>query len=61
VNEAARLTELAKAERQRVLASEAALTAAGDGESAHWRLGEDVQLRGRAETTRLARPAAGME
>jgi adenylate cyclase len=61
VNEAARLTELAKAEGQRVLASEAALTAAGDGESAHWRLGEAVQLRGRAEKTRLARPAAGME
>ncbi|MDB5875799.1 MAG: adenylate/guanylate cyclase with integral rane sensor [Ramlibacter sp.] len=61
VNEAARLTELAKDEPHRALASGAALRAAGDGEAAHWRLGEAVQLRGRAETTRLARPAAGME
>lgn len=61
MNEAARLTELAKDEALHVLASEAALTAAGDGEAAHWRLGDAVQLRGRAETTRLARPAAGME
>jgi adenylate cyclase len=61
VNEAARLTELAKDEAHRALASEAALTAAGDGESAHWRLGDAVRLRGRAELTRLARPAAGME
>jgi adenylate cyclase len=61
VNEAARLTELAKDEVHRALASEAALTAAGDAESAHWRLGDAVRLRGRAETTRLARPTAGMQ
>jgi adenylate cyclase len=61
VNEAARLTELAKDEACRVLASEAALRAAGDGEVPHWLLGDAVQLRGRVETTRLARPAAGME
>jgi adenylate cyclase len=61
VNEAARLTELAKDEVPRVLASEVALGAAGDPESAHWELGDAVQLRGRSETTRLARPTAGME
>jgi adenylate cyclase len=61
VNEAARLTELAKDKTPSVLASEAALEAAGEAEASHWELGDAVQLRGRAATTRLARPAAGME
>ncbi|MEA2480810.1 MAG: adenylate cyclase [Thermoleophilaceae bacterium] len=61
VNEAARLTELAKDEPQRVLASEAALTAADDDESARWELGDAVQLRGRTQSTKLARPAGRME
>ena len=56
VNEAARLTELAKDEECRVLASEAAVRAAGDGEAEYWELGDAVQLRGRSQPTRLARP-----
>jgi adenylate cyclase len=56
VNEAARLTELAKERDGRVLASEAAIEAAGEDERAHWELGEAVQLRGRSAETRLAEP-----
>jgi adenylate cyclase len=56
VNEAARLTELAKTLPGRVVASEAALTAAGDGESSRWDVGDEVQLRGRPEPTRIAEP-----
>jgi adenylate cyclase len=55
VNEAARLTELAK-ERGGVLASSAALDAAEDGEAANWRLDGSVALRGRGAETRLAVP-----
>ena len=59
VNEASRLTELAKAHDGRVLASEAALTRATDArETARWALGDSETLRGRAEPTRLAAPAA---
>jgi adenylate cyclase len=57
VNEAARLTDLAKGEPGRVLASEAAVVAAGESEAAHWELGDEVELRGRGKPTRLARPA----
>jgi class 3 adenylate cyclase len=56
VNEAARLCEMAKAEDGRVLASAAAVEAAGDEERRHWQLGDDVVLRGRDEPTRLAKP-----
>jgi adenylate cyclase len=56
VNEAARLTELAKRQQPRVLASQATLTGALDGEGDHWRLGETVTLRGRRQQTRLACP-----
>jgi adenylate cyclase len=56
VNEAARLCEMAKSEDGRVLASAAAVAAAGDDERRHWRLGDDVVLRGRDETTQLAKP-----
>ncbi len=56
VNEAARLTELAKSAPGRVLASETAVAAAGPDEAARWRLGRRVRLRGRAASTRLASP-----
>jgi adenylate cyclase len=54
VNEAARLCELAKKRPERVLASDAALERSGEQEGAHWSLGEEVELRGRAGPTRLA-------
>lgn len=53
VNEAARLTELAKDLPCRVLASEATVAAAG-AEGRHWRLGDSVTVRGRTQPTRLA-------
>jgi adenylate cyclase len=56
VNEAARLTELAK-ERGGVLASAAALERASGEEESHWRLDGTVSLRGRGRETRLAVPA----
>jgi adenylate cyclase len=56
VNEAARLTELAKADEGRVLASGAALERARAGERARWSEGASVELSGRASPTRLARP-----
>lgn len=54
VNEAARLTELAKRHKGRLLASEAVLARANSTESARWRLEGSVKLRGRAEATRIA-------
>ncbi len=56
VNEAARLTELAKTTPGRVAASGRAVKAAGPEEAGHWELGKDVQLRGRSEPSRLATP-----
>jgi adenylate cyclase len=56
VNEAARLTELAKTRDCRVLASSAVLDRARDGEANRWRIGESVHLRGRVEPTRVAEP-----
>ncbi|MFY9487369.1 MAG: adenylate/guanylate cyclase domain-containing protein [Solirubrobacterales bacterium] len=57
VNEAARLTDLAKQQDGRVIASERALLAAGDAREAdHWRLGESLVLRGRSQATRVATP-----
>jgi adenylate cyclase len=56
VNEAARLTELAK-ERGGVLASGVALERAVLEESDRWKLDGTVRLRGRGEETRLAVPA----
>ncbi|HST56199.1 MAG TPA: adenylate/guanylate cyclase domain-containing protein [Solirubrobacteraceae bacterium] len=56
VNEAARLTELAKQQRTRVLASGDAIERGGTAEAASWELGEQVQLRGRTLSTRLAHP-----
>jgi adenylate cyclase len=56
VNEAARLTELAKLEEGRVLASAIAVSGALDAEALCWDVGEIVELRGRAAPTQLARP-----
>ena len=56
VNEAARLTELAKDVPGRVVASEAARDAAGADEAARWIVGDEVLLRGRVEPTRLVTP-----
>ncbi|MDG3009362.1 HAMP domain-containing protein [Rhodococcus sp. D2-41] len=56
VNEAARLTELAKHEPRGVLASAAAVQLAGDTEAFRWEVDETVQLRGRRFPTQLARP-----
>ncbi|MET0700722.1 MAG: adenylate/guanylate cyclase domain-containing protein [Mycobacterium sp.] len=56
VNEAARLTELAKLENGHVLASANAVSGALDAEALCWNVGEIVKLRGRAGPTQLARP-----
>jgi adenylate cyclase len=55
VNEAARLTDLAKQRRGRVAANAEMLAVAGD-EAQHWRERRPVELRGRGTTTRLATP-----
>jgi adenylate cyclase len=57
VNEAARLTELAKTKPGRLLASEAVVSRARPEETERWRLEDAVTLRGRSEPTRLALPA----
>ncbi len=57
VNEAARLTELAKTTPGRLLASEAIMRRARPTETARWRLGERLTLRGRDAPTRVATPA----
>jgi adenylate cyclase len=57
VNEAARLCELAKSTPGRLLASATAVKSASEGERRHWALGDEVVLRGRDESTRLAVPA----
>jgi adenylate cyclase len=56
VNEAARLTELAKLEAGHVLASAIAVSGALDAEALCWDVGEIVELRGRFAPTQLARP-----
>lgn len=57
VNEAARLSELAKQEDCGVLASADLVEQAGDEEAAHWNTGRSAKLRGRDSETRLATPA----
>jgi adenylate cyclase len=52
VNEAARLTELAKDHPCRVVASGATVEAAADREQVHWQPDAEVWLRGRDEVTR---------
>ena len=49
VNEASRLTELAKEHNGRLLASEAAVQRASAAEAERWKLTDEVQLRGRSE------------
>ena len=56
VNEAARLTDLAKDVPGRLLASMRAVAAAEASEAARWEAGEELLLRGRTEPTRLATP-----
>jgi adenylate cyclase len=58
VNEAARLTELAKRYQPMVLASADALRAASAAEREHWKVDGEAALRGRSRPTRLARPIA---
>ena len=58
VNVASRLCELAKAQDDRLLASEAIVERAADAERARWRLEESEVLRGRSRPTRLARSVA---
>ncbi|MGH2847743.1 MAG: adenylate/guanylate cyclase domain-containing protein [Thermoleophilaceae bacterium] len=58
VNEAARLSTLAKQRPERVLASKAALARAADAESAAWSVTESALLRGRDAPTGLAHPLA---
>jgi adenylate cyclase len=57
VNEAARLTELAKQHDERLLASGDTVDAAGGAEAERWALDGEVTLRGRACPTRIAVPA----
>ncbi|MCV7175322.1 adenylate/guanylate cyclase domain-containing protein [Mycolicibacterium sphagni] len=57
VNEAARLSELAKAVDSRVLASAAAVENAPEQERARWVIGDAVTLRGHDQPIRLAVPA----
>ncbi|AXB47589.1 adenylate/guanylate cyclase domain-containing protein [Amycolatopsis albispora] len=56
VNEAARLTELAKSVPGRVVASMAAVDAADEAETACWHQIDETVLRGRTEPTRIAAP-----
>jgi adenylate cyclase len=56
VNEAARLSELAKRRSERLVVSGAAVERAAEDERARWELGEEEVLRGRDEPTRLAFP-----
>ena len=57
VNEAARLSELAKSVPGRVAASGRAVDAASDSERALWTPHDRIALRGRAETTIVHIPA----
>ena len=56
VNQAARLTELAKDTPGRILTSAQTLKSANEAEQARWTMLKSVELRGRKEMTQLARP-----
>jgi adenylate cyclase len=56
VNEAARLTELAKSTPSRLIASMTAVNEAAPAEAAHWHPGDEVTVRGRSAPTHLAVP-----
>lgn len=53
MNEAARLTELAKDHPGRVVASEPTVASAPPGEREHWAPEGEVTVRGRDEPTRI--------
>ncbi|HVK21528.1 MAG TPA: adenylate/guanylate cyclase domain-containing protein [Actinokineospora sp.] len=57
VNEAARLTELAKSVPGRLVASARATESASPDEAARWRVAESVVLRGRTESTTVVVPS----
>jgi adenylate cyclase len=57
VNEAARLSDLAKTRVGRILASASTVSESDHDEAAHWQTGDDVVLRGRLQPTTLAEPA----
>ena len=57
VNEASRLTDLAKQTERRLLASGGAVAGAGDAEAVHWRRLGSVRLRGRAADTLIFGPS----
>ncbi|MCA1008831.1 adenylate/guanylate cyclase domain-containing protein [Rhodococcus hoagii] len=61
VNEAARLSEIAKNEPGRLLASLTTVERAGASEAALWSAGAEVKLRGRSLPTRLAHPIEGTQ
>ncbi|GEM42358.1 putative adenylate cyclase [Nocardia ninae NBRC 108245] len=61
VNEASRLTELAKDQPGRTLASGSALYFAEESEQDKWETGDEVQLRGRRRKTLLAYPRAELD
>jgi adenylate cyclase len=56
VNEAARLSDLAKSKATRLLASAVTVSKSGPDEATYWQTGEDVLLRGRHQPTTLAEP-----
>ena len=56
VNEAARLTDLAKRAPARVFASSTILEVAPPAERERWMLGEQIQLHGRSAPTQTAIP-----
>lgn len=56
VNEAARLSELAKQRPERVLASDSALARSTDGERLAWNVTDSAVLRGRSVATGVAHP-----
>jgi adenylate cyclase len=58
VNEAARLTELAKRRPGRLLVSDAVLVRAKNGEAAHFEPCDELVLRGRSSPTTVAAPRA---
>jgi class 3 adenylate cyclase len=58
VNEAARLTELAKQHAERLLVSGDTVDSAGGEEATHWCVDGEVVLRGRECPTRIAMPVS---
>ena len=61
VNEAARLTELAKVVPGRLIASMTAVNEAAPAEATHWQPSESVTVRGRTKPTHLAIPTESGE